>query len=181
MENTRDIFSEVDDDKNIKGYNQVYHVLFHDKKEHYLNLLRIGDGETPSLKEWQRYFVNARVIGIEDGDVVSCGGERNNQQRYDSTKMDDVSNFIAKNTSGRLDIIIDVGLKGDMDKIQTLRNFYPYLNDGGLYIIQNITSNSKLTECPGLIGCVCNHNPYFFTGLDHHMCVIYKRQISTKY
>jgi hypothetical protein len=181
MENTRDIFSDLDDE-NVKGCAQVYHVLFHDRKESAINLLQIGgqgkqDEKNHSLLEhWQRRFVNASVTGIDaDGNVVSCDGDRTESQKYDPTKLDDVSNFMVKNYREKLDIIIDIGLKGDMDKIQTLRNFYPYLKDGGLYIIQNITSNSKLTECPGLIGCVCNHDPYFFTGLEHHMCVVYKR------
>lgn len=181
-----DLFNKSGSNKDRDGCIQVYHTLFRDIQNESLNILEIGIGPDnkegkSSLYVWRDFFTNAHIVGVDiDQNVLLSNDERIQSHLCDSTVSNDVSDLIEKIGIGKFDIIVDDGSQRDMDRVKTLKNFYPYLKQGGIYIIQNILSDSKLVSCPGLIGCVCNHDTYFFTGLKQHMCVIYKSHINTK-
>jgi hypothetical protein len=80
----------------------------------------------------------------------------------------------------QFDVIIDDGSHAWEHQLETLKNFYPYLKQNGIYIIEDINEGAMITQYPSLIGCMCNHDPYFFVGLKNNMCVIYKSHINSK-
>ena len=188
MESLSDLLNKAVSDRDHNGCVQIYHTLFHDKREKFIALLEINfnndnhvdvDAKTyTTLHAWRDFFPNGNIIGIDKDPCAIFQDERIQTYLCDSCKSDDISSLLKDIDGFKFDIIIDNGCKNDTSQIKSLRNLYQHLNDGGIYIIQNVAS--KLIECPGLIDCLCNHDPYFFTGLKHHMCVIYKNYIKSK-
>lgn len=152
-----------------------------------------------SLRAWRDFFINGRIIGVDIQPDTQFSDEHHIETYIcNSTILSDVNEFMAKleglksypqdshirgsnnNDKLKFDIIIDNGSHHDIDQIHTLRNFYPYLKNNGIYVIEDIYPGSKVTEFPTLVGCVCNQDPYFFAGLKNNMCVIYKNKINTK-
>ena len=194
-----DLFNKYGSDKDRNGYLQVYHSLFHRIRTDIVTVLEIGSS-TPtfsSLSALRDYFVSGRVISISSSLAESTDETRIETFLCNSTKKNDVEAFItelgAKATvqdenfpiqSGfketKFDIIIDNGPHNDMDQISTMRNFYPYLSDDGIYIIEGIGTDNKLSQCPSLIGCLCNHDPYFFAGIKNSMCVVQKHHLNSR-
>ena len=180
-----DIFNKHGSDKDRKGYLQVYNSLFHKICLDSVTVLEIGicSKSISSLTALSEYFENAKIIGIAsaDGDLEeSSHDSRIETFCCDASKKDAVVNFITGMDDVKFDVIIDSGCRRDMDRINTLRNFYPHLNNGGIYIIEGLEHDSKLRECPSLIGCLCNQDSYFFAGVRTNMCVIQKHHINSK-
>jgi len=177
-----DIFNKYSSNKDRNGYLQVYHSVFHRVRTDIVTVLEIGTS-TPtfsSLSGLRDYFVSGRIIGIDSFQVEITNEPRIETFVCNPTKKEDIEAFVRKVDNVKFDIIIDNGSHGDIDQISTLRNFYPYLSDDGIYIIEGIGDNSKLNQYPSLIGCLCNHDPYFFAGIKNNMCVIHKHHLNTK-
>lgn len=78
------------------------------------------------------------------------------------------------------DIIMDNINTTTDASLQTLREYYPLLKDGGYYIMAHIADDSIITTQPGIVGCLCNQDSYFFTGIRNKMCVITKKYLETR-
>ena len=76
----------------------------------------------------------------------------------------------------KFDIIIDDGWHLDTAQESTLTNFFPYLKNDGLYIIEDIYPESKLNSTtPFVIKDLIGNYEHFFVGLKNNQCVIKKR------
>lgn len=195
-----DLFNKYGTSKDRSGYGPIYHTLFSKIRDESITILEIGIGtlipDVPSsmvgfglegykpggsLRVWRDFFINARVIGIDiQPDTQFTDEPRIETFICNSTKPEDVAELMKKLENIKFDIIIDDGSHQDMDQIATLRNFYSHLKDDGLYIIQDIYPGSKVSGCPALIGCFCNHDPYFFVGVKNNLCVINKHHLNSK-
>ena len=78
----------------------------------------------------------------------------------------------------KFDIIIDDGWHWDEAQKKTLSNFFPYLKDGGIHVIEDIYPNSNITATPCEIKNIIGNNEHFFVGLKNNQCVIRKKQIN---
>jgi hypothetical protein len=78
------------------------------------------------------------------------------------------------------DVIIDSMSTTTDSSLKALREYYPHLKDGGYYIMSHIEDDSIITNQPGLVGCLCNQDSYFFTGIRNKMCVITKKYLDTR-
>jgi hypothetical protein len=65
----------------------------------------------------------------------------------DSTDNDSVTK-VMQPLNITFDIIIDDGHHWDESQKKTFRNYFPYLNEGGLYIIEDIYPGSNLNKSP---------------------------------
>ncbi|CAH6418235.1 Methyltransferase [uncultured virus] len=200
-----DLFNKYGSDKDRNGYVQLYHTLFRTMRTEPIVMLEIGigtmapgapssmvgyalEGYKPggSLRAWRDFFVNGRIIGADVQEDTQFSDEsRIETYLCNSTKPEDAVAFMKKLNEGRetplkFDIIIDDGSHIDMDQINTLRNFYPHVKDGGIYVIEDIYPGSKVSTCPALVGCMCNHDPYFFAGVKSNLCIIHKHHLNTR-
>lgn len=120
----------------------------------------------------QVYHILFHKMRNDKLDILSLGDSSDIWEKYFVE-----SNF---NKDGKYDIIIDSQSSIDIEHIQTLRANYSKLKDGGYYVIENISIDSKLVSCPGLISCICQNDPYIFVGLKNNICVINKSPINSK-
>lgn len=192
------LFNKYGSDKDVNGYSQLYHTLFSNKRSEPIVMLEIGIGTMTvgvpssmvgyglphykpggSLRAWRDYFINARIIGLDvQPDTQFDDEPRIETYLCDSTKYDDVITFINK-LDLKFDIIIDDGLHYDAAQLATLYNFYPFLKENGIYIIEDIYPGSSLTRYPNLVKTNCNNDPFFFVGKENNICVIYKNHIES--
>lgn len=196
-----ELFNHFGSDKDRNGYSSLYHTLFHHLREEPITMLEIGigtlipgahssmvgyslEGYKPggSLRAWRDFFPKGRIIGADvQPDTQFSDEPRIETYLCDSTDPDAVDAFMKTFPEGfKFDLIIDDGDHRDTSMLRTLKNFYAYLKDGGYYVIEDIYIGSKVSTCPVLVGCMCNHDPYFYAGLKNNLCVIFKQPLNSK-
>jgi hypothetical protein len=191
-----DLFNKYGSDKDRNGYSHLYSFLFDKIKNDKLNILEIGIGtmspnacssmkgympETykpgASLRAWNDYFVNSNIYGFDIQEDTQFKEDRIQTYICDSTNKQNVDEVMSK-LNIKFDVIIDDGWHYDEAQKNTLINFFPYLKDEGLYIIEDIYPGSKLNEDPSIIRETVGKNKFFFVGLKNNQCVIQKKTIN---
>jgi hypothetical protein len=191
-----DLFNKYGSDKDTNGYSHLYSILFDRIKNNELNILEIGIGTMiqnacssmkcympdtykpgASLRAWNEYFPNSKIYGMDIQKDTQFS--ENNIQTYlcDSTDSNSV-NYIMNQLNIKFDIIIDDGWHLDQAQKKTLQNFFPYLSEGGLYIIEDIYPGSCINQNTNEIKNIVGKNEYFFVGLKNNQCVIRKKNIN---
>lgn len=121
-------------------YLKVYEQIFRSYRASKLRLLEIGIQNGGSLEIWRRYFENAAVlIGCDIN--VACA-----QLRYDDPRIhvvvadantDEAERAIAAH-SDRFDLIIDDGSHRSSDIVRSFARYFPRLDNGGLYVVEDL-------------------------------------------
>jgi hypothetical protein len=140
-------------------YTRVYEKFFQSFRRRPINLLEIGllrvavdgrralcaaEGSTsatarraPSLQMWRRYFPEANIFGFDIDDFSEVKLDRCRIFRGDMSNRDDLIS-VAKTIGEPLDIIIDDGSHASHHQQITLGALFPFVQTGGLYIIEDM-------------------------------------------
>jgi len=189
-----DLFNHYGSDKDTSGYSHVYSILFDHLKNEKLNILEIGIGTMiegaqssmknyvsdtykpgASLRAWRDYFINSNIYGADIQRDTQFSEDRINTILVDSINKTEVDNAML-NLNIQFDIIIDDAWHWDEAQKKTLLNFFPYLKENGLYIIEDICPGSNLnSSTPYVIKDIIGNYEYFFVGLKNNQCVIRKK------
>jgi hypothetical protein len=189
-----DLFNKYGSDKDRNGYSHLYSILFDNIRNEKLNVLEIGigtmlQGACSSMKNympdtykpgashraWRDYFVNSNIYGVDIQVDTQFSEDRINTFLIDSTNQTEVNNLMS-NLNIKFDIIVDDGWHWDEAQKKTLVNFFPYLKENGLYIIEDIYPGSNLnSSTPEVIKNIIGNYEHFFVGLKNNQCVIRKR------
>lgn len=181
-----ELFNFYGSDKDSNGYSHVYSILFDKMKNDNLNILEIGIGTMiPNaksfmkgymsddyklgvyLRAWRDFFININIIGVDIQPDTIFTDERIKTYICDFTDKKPLENLIS-NLNVQFDIIIDDGYHLDMSQLMTINNSLPHLKDGGLYIIEDIYSGSKINVNPNVIKSIVNNYEYYFVGLKNN-------------
>jgi len=189
-----DLLNHYGSDKDSSGYTHVYSIMFDHIKNEKMNVLEIGIGTMiagasssmkyympdtyqpgSSLRAWRDYFVNSNIYGADIQRDTQFSEDRITTVLLDSTNKDEVDKTMSE-LGIQFDIIIDDGWHWDEAQKKTLLNFFPYLKENGIYIIEDIHPGSNLNSTtPDVIKNVIGNYEYFFTGLKNNQCVIRKK------
>ncbi len=132
-----------------------------------------------SLRAWRDYFTKGSIYGVDvQPDTQLSDEPRISTYLCDSTDSAKVKEFMQQLGNIKFDIIVDDGSHVDNNQLKTLSNFYPYLKDSGIYIIEDIYPNSGVSASPASVANCCNGDPFFFVGLKNNICVIYKKPLN---
>jgi len=192
-----ELFNKYGSDKDRNGYSHLYSILFDNIKNNTLNVLEIGIGTMipgvsssmknympdtykpgASIRAWQDYFVNSNIYGMDIQPDTQFTEDRIKTYLVNSTNQDDVDKLM-KNLDIKFDIIIDDGWHLDQAQKDTLKNFFPYLKENGLYVIEDIYPGSSLnSSTPYVIKNIIGNYEHFFVGLKNNQCVIRKKLIN---
>ena len=121
------------------SYLQYYDKLFYSKRMDPIDLLEIGIQNGGSLETWASYFQNAR-------NIIGCDIDPNCRQlSYDDPRIklivDDCNSpntlQTIKALTPTLDIVIDDGSHRSMDILQSFVTYFPMLNPGGIYVVED--------------------------------------------
>jgi len=203
-----DLMNGYGSDKDVNGYCQLYHTLFSRFRQDKFTFMEIGigtmiegvnssmvgysqKGYAPggSLRGWRDFFPNANIIGIDVQPDCMFTDDRITTHLCSSS--DSTASAKLLKTLPRPKVIIDDGSHFYLDQLYTLRNFLPHLEDGGIYIIEDVTTNSPISANPSIIEdelfSILGYQPaYFFVGKKYNQCVIMKtplpsRRVEPKY
>jgi hypothetical protein len=192
-----ELFKKYGSDKDRNGYSHLYSILFDRIKHEELNILEIGIGTMirgarssmkdympdtyrpgASLRAWNDYFQNSRIYGMDIQEDTQFTEDRIVTYLCDSTSSDSV-NIVMQNLKIKFDIIIDDGYHLDDAQRKTLLNFFPYLKEGGIYVIEDIYPGSNLSRSPYEINNLIGNYQHYYVGLKNNQCVIRKQRINT--
>ena len=144
-------------DKNSQNsYGPIYHALFKNLRYSPVHLLEIGIGTVlpnvycsmyghdlpgyrpgASLRAWRDYFEHhdSRIYGMDvQPDTTITDEPRITTMLCNSIDTKSVNETLV----GPFDIVIDDGSHIAEQQIQTLKNIWPFLAPGGLYVIEDV-------------------------------------------
>jgi len=206
MKSLIEIGNKYPSSKNKYGFIQIYEKYFQDIRDKKINILEIGIDKGDSLRIWRDYFPNANICGLDidrkdfriDGVDFFFGDQ--SDKNFLTTIIDKFDKF---------DIIIDDGSHISKHIISSFNFLYPYLNEDGFYIIEDLQTsyipryggsrlrlnkfNTSMNFLKRLADCVNyehNDRPFFkknkFDGLVkfvhfHQNIVFIKKNVSNKY
>lgn len=193
------LFNHYGSDKDRNGYAQLYHVLLSPQRAHVRVFLEIGigtmlpsvhssmqgyalEGYAPggSLRAWRDWLPEAQILGCDVQPDTQFAEPRIQTCLCNSMNETSVRNAFA-DFDGKIDVIIDDGDHVDRSQLATLRNFWPLLRDGGLYIVEDIYPGSCLSTEPHVIEEIVGSDvPYFFVGVKNNSCVLQKDKLASK-
>ena len=121
----------------------MYERIFKPYKDSPISILEIDVLNGGSLEIWAKYFSNAKaIIGCDINQKCSkltFEDKRIHVVIEDVKRIDCIKKIT--NISESFDIIIDDGSHKPEDIIKAFVNLFPCLNDGGLYIVEDLHAN----------------------------------------
>lgn len=146
------------DKGSVHSYLPVYENILAPYRETAKNILEIGIFHGDSLRMWEEYF-SGKVYGI-DCDEQPHGGLADlrpmiKEGTHNIAIMDATdSAAIEKNFSGiKFDVIIEDAGHDISQQLQLYKAWRPYLNEGGIYIVEDIQH--------------INRDDMFFKSIEH--------------
>ena len=188
------IFRRYGTDKGRNGYAGVYECLFGRGRREVKSLLEIGigtmipgvhssmvgfaqEGYKPggSLRAWRDFFPNATIYGMDvQPDTQFDDEEGIVTLLCNSTDRDQVSKVMGKLDYAKFDIIIDDGSHIMEDQFKTLRNLFPFVKGGGIYVVEDVGHN-KFAKQTDRIREICGDHAFFSAGPGENPFVLVKR------
>jgi hypothetical protein len=132
------------------GYVNEYVRLFDEIRDNKINFLEIGIFQGRSLAMWSDYFSNGKIYGIDIDttefklvypELLEMGAfENDNLQEVIQGDTTDSTILDVLNSEVGFSVIIDDGDHTHLGQLATFKNFFPLLEPGGFYIIEDIAS-----------------------------------------
>eukprot|EP01041_Mallomonas_annulata_P007000 gene7000-14241_t len=131
----------TDKGKDDHGYSSIYSSLFDPIRFKIKNFLEIGIAMGKSLQVWHDYFINAKIIGIDNEihDIPKFNLQSLTRIELilcDVLDTQQTNKLLLKNST--MDIIIDDGPHHRQGQETTLRHFWRFLKPGGYYIMEDV-------------------------------------------
>ena len=153
-----EIMNNFGSDKgNQHNYTDFYHFLFWEFRKKKLNIFEVGLGSikynysdnmskfknyTPlcSLRGWKKYFFNSEIFGADKDKSILSNENRIRTFYVDMLKKETIKTMWEK-VKKKMDIIIDDGMHSFESNTIFFENSINFLNDKGVYIIEDINRN----------------------------------------
>lgn len=144
---------------NDHNYSEYYSEIFFYKRKKIKNFLEIGLGTNntnlpsnmgsegkplASLRAWRDYFVNANIYGADIDKNILKDEERIKTFYVDQTNPETISALFKQIGLDKFDIILEDGLHEFNANICFFENAIDYLDDNGVYIIEDIYYKDKI-------------------------------------
>lgn len=122
------------------GYTEIYHEYFDPIRHLELNILEIGIGGGPSLKMWEEYFPNARIIAFDINSYPHLNTDRVKTMIVDQSDRTSLLNAM-NSLSTEFDIIIDDGSHVCEHQQISLAVLFKYLRNKGQYWVEDLQTS----------------------------------------
>jgi hypothetical protein len=135
-------------DKHSPGhhlYGCTYGNIFSKFKYRRIKILEIGIGGNArrlggnSLDAWQAYFPFAKIVGCDIEPKQALNTFRTKIYELDQSAKQDLDTLCEQEKT--FDIIIDDGSHLNRHQIFTFENLYPFLKDGGVYVVEDVQTS----------------------------------------
>ena len=162
MDELTEIGLKCDTDKAYwHKYTEFYQQHFNPFRYKHLNILEIGIQKGNSIRMLHEYFPNSIIYCIDIRD--ECVDNAKNIDRVkpyncDQSKKQDLLKIA--NEAKNFDIIIDDGSHFPKHQIKSIDVLFPFLNNGGLYICEDIHTSIKMENYQSVIYYLKNYLHY---------------------
>jgi hypothetical protein len=129
-------------DKSSSHHNYLtfYERFFEKYQDRQVRILEVGVLEGASLKVWEEYFPNGTIVGADINPwTARFARSRVKIEIIDQSNVEDLVRLGM--THGLFDIIIEDGSHFWEHQITTLRTLFPFLRNGGIYIVEDLQTN----------------------------------------
>lgn len=125
------------------NYAKFYEKYFADLKYKKLKILEIGVAAGHSLAAWYKYFPNSQIYGIDikDKTFLLYKGKRLRYDIIDCLDTKSIKKYCKE--FGKFDLIIDDSFHDHPFFEMNIKNFFPYLNSGGIYFLEDFLDMDK--------------------------------------
>ena len=123
------------------SYFSVYDKIFKQYKNKKIKVVEVGVANGGSLFIWRKLFgKKAKIIGV-DANPISKKMRKYGFKIYLGDQSD--PNFWKKffKKEGKIDIILDDGGHKNLQQISTVHYALPYINNGGLIVVEDMASS----------------------------------------
>jgi glycosyltransferase involved in cell wall biosynthesis len=128
-------------------YTPVYDDLFSHLRDKDINIAEIGIEKNDSINIWRKYFSSANIYGFEFNEDYLLNARNQNLANVFYEKIDVKENNSIQQTFQKVgikyDVIIDDATHIFGDQIRVIRNSVEYLNDGGIFVVEDIFRSSS--------------------------------------
>lgn len=119
-------------------YTPVYWDLFHDRVETVKTVLEIGVNAGSSLRMWEEFFPNARIIGIDSNHGCLFNAGRINCYAADQNNPHDLRNALQAANASSFDMIVDDGSHELEHQITSMKTLLQFMAPDGIYVIEDM-------------------------------------------
>lgn len=134
-----DVSSKTDKGLSEHNFIEIYEYFFHQWQQSNIKIFEIGILGGGSLEMWQKYFINAKVYGLDIVDGSRYDNERVKTFIGDQSKREDLTRVI--NEIGDVDILIEDGSHLMSDQQISFGCLFPYIKPEGYYVIEDVHSS----------------------------------------
>lgn len=126
-------------------YTEVYEALSRPHRHRPVTLLEIGVGGYEgwlggeSLLMWAAYFRKGRIYGIDVVDKTALSRDR--IKVFQCSQVDRERLTALAREIGPFDIVIDDGSHMNAHQIETFRILWPFVRDGGTYVVEDVQTS----------------------------------------
>ncbi len=121
-------------------YTEIYEDFLHSKISEPLLILEIGVWKGGSLRMWEEYFPNAKIVGIDIlPESASIETKRAKVQIGDASDPAFLLDVVDEHLGGSVDVVIDDGSHALEHQVVALESLFPRLNERGLYFVEDIS------------------------------------------
>jgi hypothetical protein len=138
------------------NYLEFYEQFFSPIRHQQLNILEIGVQGGASLRTWEEYFPAATIVGADiDGEAKRFERGRVAIEILDQSNIEELTQAAVKR--GPFDIVIEDGSHFCEHQITSLRTLFPFLKNGGIYIVEDLQTNygAMLEKYRGIATITC--------------------------
>jgi hypothetical protein len=122
------------------NYLAFYERYFSPRRNDRVNILEVGIGEGPSLAVWEAYFPNATIIGADiNPRCANLRRPRVSIEIIDQSNLEHLVHLAMKYAP--FDIIVEDGSHLWEHQITTLKTLFPFVKQGGIYIVEDLQTN----------------------------------------
>lgn len=126
-------------------YTSIYSELMQGRRGDPVRLLELGVGGWSgelggeSLSMWATYFPKGRIFGIDVYDKTSLS--RGRVKVFQCSQIDETRLTEIAREAGPFDFVIDDGSHANAHQIESFRILWPFVKDGGVYIIEDVQTS----------------------------------------
>jgi hypothetical protein len=122
------------------GYLDFYESFLGHRRDEPLKVLEVGVAQGASLRTWEAYFPQATIIGVD----IQAAARRFQRGRVlielaDQSNIEELTGLGVAH--GPFDLIVEDGSHMWEHQVTSLRTLFPFLRDGGTYIVEDLLTN----------------------------------------
>ena len=117
-------------------YSSIYDSLLSKYRGQEVNLVELGVGYGGCLQMWKGYLGSkAKIYGLDHYDHLLFSEPQIECFLVDQSKKEDLDNI--RKLIPKIDVFIDDGSHFSKDQIMTYETVFPFVDPGGLYIVED--------------------------------------------